>query len=218
MACLIAVVGTGCGGSSKTTTTQASVQSACTKVTAATPQPSKEHLKPPTSQLPAGSVWDVKFTTNCGSFTVRVAASAAPKTAASVVSLARTGFYDGLSIHRLAPGFVIQGGDPQGTGAGGPGYTTVEPPASKEQYARGTVAMAKTGTQPAGTAGSQFFVATGEALGLPPDYAVLGKVVSGMDTVDLISAQKINPKTDTGNDGAPASPIVFTSVTVTRVS
>jgi peptidyl-prolyl cis-trans isomerase B (cyclophilin B) len=78
---------------------------------------------------------------------------------------------------------VIQGGDPNGDGTGGPGYTTVDPPPPDTQYVKGVVAMAKRQDEPAGTAGSQFFVVTGADIGLPPEYAVLGRVVSGMATV-----------------------------------
>ncbi|MGZ4359274.1 MAG: peptidylprolyl isomerase, partial [Gaiellaceae bacterium] len=80
----------------------------------------------------------------------------------------------------------IQGGDPTGTGSGGPGYTTVEPPPSSLRYTRGVVAMAKTAAQPAGAAGSQFFVVTAADAGLPPEYALLGHVVSGEDVVQAI--------------------------------
>lgn len=163
----------------------------------------------------------MKVDTNCGSFVIQVKSSLSPKAAASVVGLAKSGFYDALPIHRISPGFVIQGGDPATNGSGGPGYTTVDTPASNTAYSRAIVAMAKTGADPAGAAGSQFFVVTGEAAQLPPDYAVLGVVVTGMETVDRISAQPIDPATTQGGgqaDGAPAKPIVIQKITVTRVS
>jgi cyclophilin family peptidyl-prolyl cis-trans isomerase len=103
-----------------------------------------------------------------------------------MVSLANAGFFDGTFFHRIVPGFVIQGGDPTGTGQGGPGYKTVDKPPKNAKYTLGVVAMAKTGTEKPGTAGSQFFVVTGNDAGLPADYAVLGKVVSGMDVVKRI--------------------------------
>ena len=81
---------------------------------------------------------------------------------------------------------MIQGGDPNGDGTGGPGYTTVDPPPADAKYTKGVVAMAKTQNEPPGTAGSQFFVVTGADIGLPPDYALLGNVSSGMDVVDKI--------------------------------
>ena len=81
---------------------------------------------------------------------------------------------------------MIQGGDPTGTGAGGPGYTTVDTPPASATYTHGVVAMAKTGAQAAGTAGSQFFVVTEANAGLPPDYAIIGKVTAGIAVVDRI--------------------------------
>ncbi|HEV8250189.1 MAG TPA: peptidylprolyl isomerase, partial [Gaiellaceae bacterium] len=111
----------------------------------------------------------------------------APQAAASFANLAKIGFFDGTSFHRIVPGFVIQGGDPTGTGSGGPGYTTVDKPPAGTRYPRGTVAMAKTAVEPPGTAGSQFFVVTQDAP-LPPDYAVIGSVTDGMQTVERIEA------------------------------
>jgi peptidyl-prolyl cis-trans isomerase B (cyclophilin B) len=98
----------------------------------------------------------------------------------------KKGFFDGTIFHRIVPGFVIQGGDPTGTGTGGPGYSTVDVPPSDARYTKGVVAMAKAGNEPPGTAGSQFFVVTAEDARLPPEYALLGKVTSGMDVVEKI--------------------------------
>ena len=198
----------------------AKVGDTCEKVSPATPKPNLEHLSAPTQKLPKGSVWNLAFKTNCGDFTVQVDSSISPNTASSVVALAKSGFYDGLSFHRLAPGFVIQGGDPAGTGNGGPGYKTVDKPEASTLYPRGTVAMAKTGAEPAGTSGSQFFIVTGDAAQLPPDYAVLGKVLSGITTADLISSQDIDLSKSMGgaSDGPPKEPIVIESVKVSRVS
>jgi cyclophilin family peptidyl-prolyl cis-trans isomerase len=106
------------------------------------------------------------------------------------------------------PGFVTQGGDPTGTGAGGPGYTTVDTPARSTTYTRGVVAMAKTGAEAAGTAGSQFFVVTGDDIGLPPDYAVIGEVTQGLDTVALIGTLG-DPNTE-----LPTRPVVIDDVAI----
>jgi peptidyl-prolyl cis-trans isomerase B (cyclophilin B) len=135
--------------------------------------------------LDPAKTYDVTFATSSGSFTVRLAVKTSPHTTASVVSLVRKGFYDGTVFHRIIPGFVIQGGDPTGTGTGGPGYTTVDAPPASTRYVHGVAAMAKTQAQPAGTAGSQFFVMTADS-SLPPDYAVLGRVVKGLAVVDRI--------------------------------
>src|SRR5207244_5060037 len=83
-------------------------------------------------------------------------------------------------------GFIIQGGDPTASGTGGPGYLTVDKPPASARYTHGVVAMAKTPRQTAGTSGSQFFVVTGDDAQLPPEYALLGKVVKGLDVVDAI--------------------------------
>jgi peptidyl-prolyl cis-trans isomerase B (cyclophilin B) len=129
---------------------------------------------------------DAIVTTSEGSFTISLDAKDSPHTVGSFEQLARKGFFDGTIFHRIVPGFVIQGGDPTGTGTGGPGYTTADVPPSDTHYTHGIVAMAKTGSDPAGTAGSQFFVVTGADAELPPDYAVLGRVTSGLGVVDRI--------------------------------
>jgi peptidyl-prolyl cis-trans isomerase B (cyclophilin B) len=121
-----------------------------------------------------------------GTFTIALDARHSPCTTASFVALVRRGYFEGTDFHRIVPGFVIQGGDPTGTGTGGPGYTTRDKPPADASYTRGVVAMAKTPAEPPGTAGSQFFVVTGADAGLPPEYALLGKVVRGLAVVERI--------------------------------
>jgi peptidyl-prolyl cis-trans isomerase B (cyclophilin B) len=130
----------------------------------------------------------VTLRTSCGDITIRLDLKDSPTTSASFVSLSRSGFYDKTIFHRIVPGFVIQGGDPTGTGNGGPGYTTLDKPPRKTKYTKGVVAMAKTANQAAGTAGSQFYIVTGGDAGLPPEYALLGKVVKGMSAAERIDA------------------------------
>ena len=142
--------------------------------------------------------------TSKGSFTFELATKTSPCTTASFAGLVNKGFFDGLTFHRIVPGFVIQGGDPEGTGMGGPGYSTVDAPPQDTKYTKGVVAMAKTQAEPAGTSGSQFFVVTGADVGLPPDYAVLGNVTDGLDVVDKI-----------GKLGNPADPAGTPSEKVT---
>jgi len=211
---VISLVTIGCGGGQSKSTSVDSGK--CSTVAAGVAQPGRQNLTAPTSKLPAGSVWAIDVKTNCGDFTIQVRSDSSPNAAASFVALAKSGFYDALPIHRLAPGFVIQGGDPATDGTGGPGYKTVDTPAASQQYVRGLVAMAKAGNEPSGTAGSQFFVVTGEVLQLPADYAVLGKVIKGMDVVDRISAQPIEAAAAAGQDGPPASPIVMSKLTVSK--
>jgi cyclophilin family peptidyl-prolyl cis-trans isomerase len=174
-----------CGGSSKQTETTATIPpGGCAAVSA--PPAQARHRTKPAKLLDASKTYDVTLTTNCGSFVIRLAVKTSPATAASFVSLVRSGYFDKTVFHRIVPGFVIQGGDPTATGGGGPGYTTVDKPPADTRYTFGLVAMAKTQTEAAGTGGSQFFVVTGADVGLPPDYAVLGNVISGVAVVRRI--------------------------------
>lgn len=161
----------------------------------------------PEERLDPETTFTLVFETSCGTFTVTLDQAAAPATSASLVALARDGFFDDTVFHRIVPGFVIQGGDPTQSGSGGPGYSTVDPPAQDAAYERGVVAMAKTAVEPPGTAGSQFFVVTADA-GLPPEYAIVGRVTDGLDVVDAIDAQGDAPTE------LPLKPIVVESVTV----
>jgi peptidyl-prolyl cis-trans isomerase B (cyclophilin B) len=128
----------------------------------------------------------VLVATSCGSFDIALATAQAPKTTNSFAFLADRGFYDDLTFNRIATGFVIQGGDPLGTGLGGPGYSVDEKPPENLAYTKGVVAMAKTEAEPPGRSGSQFFVVTGADAGLPPEYALVGTVSKGMDVVERI--------------------------------
>ena len=145
----------------------------------------------------------VTLRTSCGEIAVRLDQKTSPKTTASFANLARAGFYDGTAFHRIVPGFVIQGGDPTGTGTGGPGYTTRDVPPRNATYRKGTVAMAKSPVEPPGTAGSQFYVVTAPDAGLPPEYALLGKVVRGKAAVDEIG-QLGDPASGERGHAAPA--------------
>jgi cyclophilin family peptidyl-prolyl cis-trans isomerase len=141
--------------------------------------------QPPSAKLDLSLTYDVTFTTNCGDFTVRLDPKQSPNASASVAALVKSGYYDGTVFFKIVPTY-IQGGDPTNTGTGGPGYTTVDPPPVHATYAHGVVAMAKTGAQAPGTAGSQFFVVTAANAGLTPDYAIVGTVIQGLDVVDRI--------------------------------
>jgi len=183
----------------------------CRRVAAPRPRPS-EQLSAPTTRLDAGATWRVNVTTSCGGFTITLDVKRAPKTTSSFASLARLGFYDGLTFHRIVPGDLIQGGDPRGDGSGGPGYKTVETPPGNLHYTRGVVAMAKTEIEDPGTAGSQFFIVTGPDAQLNPDYALVGRVTSGMDTADRIALVPTDPNTD-----APVQPVVINAMRVVQV-
>jgi cyclophilin family peptidyl-prolyl cis-trans isomerase len=147
------------------------------------------------------------FTTNCGTFTITLDQASAPATAASLVGLAKQKFFDDTIFHRIVPGFVIQGGDPTQTGSGGPGYQTVDAPPADAAYTKGVVAMAKTADEPAGTSGSQFFVVTADDAQLPAQYAIVGKVTSGLPVVERIG--ELGDATE-----QPTQPVVISSVTV----
>ena len=150
--------------------------------------------------------------TNCGAITIQLDVKHAPRTAASFAYLVRRGFYNDLTFHRVAADFVIQGGDPNGDGSGGPGYTIVEPPPHNLHYTLGTVAMAKTGADPAGASGSQFFIVTTQEAPLPAQYALVGKVVGSFAGVETIAKLPTNPP----QDGAPDQPVVISRATLSE--
>jgi cyclophilin family peptidyl-prolyl cis-trans isomerase len=222
---VLAMIVAACGGGGESASTGKSAPTKSTVVTAGTPLPAgcnrvedpgaraeEAHQKRPTTQLRSKSA-TVTIETNCGAFTISLDVAGAPRTASSFAALVKRGFYDKLTIHRIASGpngepFVIQGGDPLGNGLGGPGYSVREKPPAGTKYTRYTVAMAKTASEPAGTSGSQFFVVTAPDAGLPPDYAIVGKVTGGRDIVDRIAS------VPTGNNEEPIVPIVISKATL----
>ncbi len=193
------------------TSTSAAAPAGCRSVSAPTPKGTRR-VSAPTLKLDPAKRYSVSMSTNCGTIEILLDVRHAPKTAASFAYLARSGFYDNLTFHRVAAGFVIQGGDPNGDGSGGPGYTIVERPPSTLKYSLGTVAMAKSGNEPAGSSGSQFFIVTGAQVSLPPEYALVGKVVGGLAAVQAISKIPTTPP----QDGAPTSPVVISSASLTN--
>jgi peptidyl-prolyl cis-trans isomerase B (cyclophilin B) len=215
----------GCGSSSsKTGTSSSSVpatastasapashraQSGCTTVQAPAPRKSGGEKKP-RGKLDPSKTYTVTVETNCGTFAFKLDVKDSPHTTSAFAGLVKRGFFDGLTFHRIVPGFVIQGGDPAGTGAGGPGFSTVDPPPKNADYSLGTVAMAKTQTEPAGAAGSQFFVVTGQDAQLPPQYALLGKVTNGLNVVQRIG--RLGNPADP--NGTPTRVVVMKKVTV----
>ncbi len=202
----LALAVAGCGGNGDGSEGSATSAGGCEDVEAPAPRAGGGETAP-TEPLDASQTWALTFDTSCGTFVVALDLDSAPDTAASLVSLARDGYFDDTLFHRIVPGFVIQGGDPTQSGSGGPGYSTVDPPAAGSSYTKGVVAMAKTQAEPAGTAGSQFFVVTGDDAGLPPDYAIVGKVTEGLDVVEAIGALG-DPSTE-----QPLRPVVIESVT-----
>jgi peptidyl-prolyl cis-trans isomerase B (cyclophilin B) len=202
-------VAAGCGGDDddgSTATGNGGSSGECESVEAPSPR-EPEQGEAPTEPLDTAKTYSLVVATSCGSFTIALDLDSAPKTSASLVALAQDGYFDDTTFHRVVPDFVIQGGDPTGQGSGGPGYQTLDAPPPGAKYVRGVVAMAKTQLDPPGTSGSQFFVVTGDDIGLPAEYAIVGEVTEGMDAVDRIEALGVG-------DGPPSQPVVIETISV----
>lgn len=200
-----------CGGGGEEESTSAALPRGCQEAQA--PPPKRVDLKPPRRKVGRSQSLVAAVDTSCGSFEIALDAKDSPKTVSSFVYLAREGVYDDTTFHKIVPRFVIQGGDPLGTGSGGPGYSVDEPPPGKVEYTRGTVAMAKAATEPPGRSGSQFFVVTAADAGLAPQYALLGEVSSGENVVDRIASLG-DPVS--GQTGTPLATVVIRKVTVSH--
>jgi cyclophilin family peptidyl-prolyl cis-trans isomerase len=210
----------GCGDSSPkssgaTAAAGPTTASGCQRAPRPKPRPDGS-LDRPSLRIDGRARWTAHLDTSCGPVDIALDVRDQPRTVASFVFLARRRFYDGVTFHRIAhqpngADFVVQGGDPTGTGQGGPGYSVTERPPADATYARRAVAMAKTEIEPPGTSGSQFFIVTAEDAGLPPDYAILGRVVGSDAAVRKIAATPFDPRTQ-----QPRTPIVIRRVTITR--
>jgi cyclophilin family peptidyl-prolyl cis-trans isomerase len=187
-----------------------------TAATTTTTSAKNTHQTAPAVTIDPNKTYTADISTTYGNITVALDAKDALKGTNNFVHLARQGFYDGLTWHRLVKGFVIQGGDPEGNGNGGPGYDIVtEMP--KNGYPVGTIAYAKTGNAPAGSAGSQFFIVTvnrpeslEQKVNGSYQYGAFGHVTSGMDVVHQIE----NLPAD--SEGKPAQPVYIKKVTITE--
>ena len=172
-----------------------------------------EDRKPPSFRVSRSKEYTAVLQTSCGTVEIALDTKRAPRTTSSFISLVREGFYDGLQFHRVIAGFVVQGGDPQGDGSGGPGYSITETPPEDLTYEPGIVAMAKTQLEEPGTSGSQFFIVSGPdaaASLTSPDYALVGKVTKGMDVVQRLQ----DVQTDPAGDDRPVDPIVIEKATI----
>jgi cyclophilin family peptidyl-prolyl cis-trans isomerase len=159
----------------------------------------------PPMHIDAAKRYTATMVTSKGTMTIALDPQAAPRTVNSFVFLARYHYYDGIVFHRVIPGFVLQGGDPTGTGTGGPGYQFADELPPPGRYELGSLAMANAGPD---TNGSQFFVISGpDGMRLPPSYSLFGKVVSGLDTVAAIDALG-------SRSGKPTEKVTIESVTV----
>ncbi|MGI9021722.1 MAG: peptidylprolyl isomerase [Acidimicrobiales bacterium] len=162
---------------------------------------------PPPMCIDPAATYSATMVTSHGTMTLALDAIGAPNTVNNFVFLSRYHYYDGVGFHRIIPGFMLQGGDPEGTGRGGPGYRFPDELPKPGRYEIGSVAMANAGPD---TNGSQFFIVSGPSgVGLPPNYSLFGKVVAGLDVVAAIEAL------GTGS-GAPKEPVVIESVTITE--
>lgn len=149
----------------------------------------KQYSEPPEFTIDLDKSYSATIQTNHGAIEVDLDAGRSPITVNNFVTLARDGFYDGVIFHRVIEGFMIQGGDPTGTGTGGPGYRFRDELDGSGQYSRGTVAMANAGPN---TNGSQFFVCHSD-VGLPHSYTIFGQVSGAMDAVDAIATTATEP-------------------------
>ena len=177
----------------------------------AAPDP-QTYDSPPPQTIDEAAIYRATLKTSCGDIVIRLDGRGAPRTVNNFVFLAREGFYDGLTFHRVVRDYVIQAGDPAGDGAG-PGYTFADE-LPDDGYPTGSVAMANSGP---GTNGSQFFIVTGDASFLPLSYSRFGRVVKGLDVARTIEAFA-DPAADPGDPASqtPASPVYIYSITISE--
>jgi len=159
-------------------------------------------------EIDSAKSYTAEMVTNYGTLVISLDPAAAPKTVNNFVSLARRRYYDGLNFHRVINGFVLQGGCPEGSGRGNPGYRFEDELPKPGRYEIGSLAMANAGPN---TNGSQFFVISGpQGAALPPSYSLFGKVVKGLEHVDEMQ------KVSTGAGDKPVEPMNIESVTITE--
>jgi cyclophilin family peptidyl-prolyl cis-trans isomerase len=167
----------------------------------------KQFSAPPAMQIDKNKTYTATIDTSLGTMKADLYAADAPITVNNFVFLARQGYYDGVTFHRVIPNFMVQTGDPTGTGTGGPGYRFNDEPVTRN-YDRGTLAMANAGPN---TNGSQFFIVHKD-YPLPKNYTIFGKVTDGLDTLDKIATTPTGP--GKGGNDTPKSTITINSVTI----
>jgi cyclophilin family peptidyl-prolyl cis-trans isomerase len=165
-----------------------------------------QYPAPPELTIDLDTAYSATLHTSHGDVTVELLAAEAPLAVNNFLFLAREGFYDGVTFHRVIPGFMIQGGDPTGTGRGGPGYRFRDELEGEGRYGRGTMAMANAGPN---TNGSQFFIMHKD-YGLPHNYTIFGRVTAGIDAVDAIAGLP------TDRNDRPQTEAVIHGITVTE--
>ncbi len=168
----------------------------------------REFREPPPMCIDPSKRYTATMETSMGTLTIALDAATAPLTVNNFVVLARYHYYDGVIFHRIINGFVCQGGDPTGTGRGGPGYRFADELPKPGRYEIGSLAMANAGPN---TNGSQFFLISGpNGAGLPPQYSLFGKVVQGLDVVDAMQ------RVETDRNDRPLTDVTINSVTITE--
>ncbi|GMQ92856.1 MAG: peptidylprolyl isomerase [Acidimicrobiia bacterium] len=167
---------------------------------------SKQYEAAPEMTIDLSKSYEAVLHTSAGDISVELYAADAPQTVNNFMFLGNDGFYDDVIFHRVIPGFMVQGGDPTGTGRGGPGYRFRDEAHSKTSYDRGTLAMANSGPN---TNGSQFFIMHAD-YGLPNQYTIFGEVTEGLDVVDAIAGAQA------GAQDRPHDPVTINSVTITE--
>lgn len=173
----------------------------------------KQYAEPPLMTIDPNADFIANIQTNRGIITIELFAYEAPHTVNNFVFLAREGFYDGVAFHRVIRGFMIQTGDPTGTGGGGPGYQFDDEPVTRS-YSQGIVAMANGGPN---TNGSQFFIVHGTEVAMPPNYTIFGRVTQGLDTVDTLASTpvRISPQ---GELSSPTEVLLVETIEVFETS
>lgn len=168
----------------------------------------KQFSAAPAMEIEPSKHYTATIDTSLGTMTAELYPSDAPATVNNFVFLARQGFYDGVTFHRVIPNFMAQTGDPTGTGTGGPGYRFKDEPVTRN-YDRGTLAMANSGPN---TNGSQFFIV--QQVYNPPTkaYTIFGKLTDGLDTLDKIASSPNGP--GKGGPNTPLTPIIITSIKI----
>ena len=162
---------------------------------------------PPPMIIDPAKRYSAVMSTSKGDMTIALDPTGAPRTVNNFVFLARWHYYDGIVFHRIIPGFMAQGGDPEGSGRGGPGYRFEDELPARGRYEVGSVAMANAGPD---TNGSQFFIVSGpDGCALPPQYSLFGKVVKGLDVVEAIEAVG-------SRSGTPKESVTINSVTISE--
>jgi cyclophilin family peptidyl-prolyl cis-trans isomerase len=189
--CILAITGTGC------------------QMSASQPAAPKQWSSPPAMAIDQNKTYTAKVSTSMGDIDIELYPKDAPQTVNNFVFLSREGFYDNVKFHRIMKDFMVQTGDPTGTGTGGPGYRFADEPISRN-YEKGTVAMANAGPN---TNGSQFFIVHGSNVGLQKNYVIFGKVTNGADVLDKIATSPVTASSR-GEQSVPTQDIRITKVQI----